>query len=540
MAEQVMNEEQVLNAIEQDLIYNAYMTRQSLISKYLDPRRDIYKECGHPSGEEITIEKYMELYEREPVAARVVEVLPEECWKTQPDIYETEDEEEVTKFEEAWNNLTIGEEDEEGSPEKSYYKKNKGSKIWSYLERADKAAGIGNFGAMVLGFDDLDPEQDLSEELTKGSATKLLYIRCLDQSRIEPASYETDKTSTRYGKPTSYNVKFNKPEDILESVATQDQKQVQIHWTRVIHIPSDYTLSNELFGFPRMLQVLNNLHNIQKISSGSGEMFWRGAFPGLSIETHPSMGGDAEIDAGAIRKNLENYMNGLKRYIALTGMTAKSLEPQAIDPGPHLEPQIELICIKLGVPKRIFMGSERGELASSQDDSTWNERLTKRQNRYVTPHIVVQFIDRLIYAGVLPEPADGYECKWPDLDALTDDEKAGIAIKKTHSLTKYVQGGVEMIMSPLDFYTKILSMDADEAQEIIDNAVDAFEANEDREFARQLRERELFGTDETDQNLQKGLQKSAKTVAGDAQSGLFTGVGDIEGEAESGLNDGLV
>lgn len=532
MSEQVLNA-QVLEQMEtmNTMVYNAYMSRQTLIDKYLDPRRDLYKECGHPTTEEITIEKYKELYDREPVAVRVVEVLPEESWKTVPEVFETDDNEQTTAFEQAWKDLKLPLNGEE-----SYLKaSDNGSLIWDYLERVDKLSGIGTYGLLVIGFDDPNSD-DLSKELTKGSAQNILFLRCVSEAQVDINSLETDRTNPRYGLPVSYNIKMQSPEDSLSTVGQgQDLTHTRVHWTRVLHV-ADNLGSSEIFGTPRMRPVFNNLHNIQKISSGSGEMFWRGAFPGLSIETHPSMGGDVEIDASALRSNLENYMNGLKRYLALTGMTARSLAPQAIDPGPHLEPQIDLICIKLGVPKRIFMGSERGELASSQDDSTWNERLAKRQNRYLTPRVVAAFVSRLIWAGVLPEPAEGFQIKWPDLDALSEDEKAGIAIKRTHALTKYVQGSVEMIMSPLDFYVSILGMDQEEAQQIIDNAVEAFEANEDREFARQLRERDLFDSGNDDQ-IKKGLQKSANDVVKDAQSGTFT---DVSTEAEQGLNDGLV
>ena len=40
---------------------------------------------------------------------------------------------------------------------------------------------------------------------------------------------------------------------------------------------------------------------------------------------------------------------------------------------PFIEVHLQAICIKIPCPKRVFMGSERGELASAQDDSQWND-----------------------------------------------------------------------------------------------------------------------------------------------------------------------
>jgi hypothetical protein len=148
-------------------------------------------------------------------------------------------------------------------------------------------------------------------------------------------------------------------------------------------------------------------------------MYWRGAFPGISLETHPQLGGDVKFPAG-IRQTMSNYMDGLQRYLALTGVSAKTLAPQVVDPTPQIEVQIQAICIKMGIPKRIFEGSERGELASSQDSSAWNGRIRARQDNYLTPRLIVPFIDRLIAVGVLPEPkADTTKAS---KDELLDEE----------------------------------------------------------------------------------------------------------------------
>jgi hypothetical protein len=116
------------------------------------------------------------------------------------------------------------------------------------------------------------------------------------------------------------------------------------------------------------------------------------------------LGGDVTIDSDDVRDQIENYINSLQRYLALTGMSAHTLAPQVSDPSSQIDKHLEAICIQLGIPKRVFMGSERGELASSQDDASWNDRLKARQNGYITPRIIVPFIDRLISVGVLPEP----------------------------------------------------------------------------------------------------------------------------------------
>lgn len=195
-------------------------------------------------------------------------------------------------------------------------------------------------------------------------------------------------------------------------------------------------------------------------------MYWRGAFPGLAFETHPALGGDVTIDEEKLRSAVERYTNTLQRFIAAEGMSVKSLAPQVVDPTPQIEAYIVAICVKLGIPKRIFMGSERGELASGQDDSTWNGRLKDRQTNYITPRIISPFIDRLIQVGVLPTP-QGFSVKWPDLDALQPNELAMLANRNTEAMAKYIQGEVDLLIAPIDFLTKYMRISDREAEAII-------------------------------------------------------------------------
>ena len=173
--------------------------------------------------------------------------------------------------------------------------------------------------------------------------------------------------------------------------------------------------------------------------------------------------------------------NSLQRWARLTGMSARPVAPTVVDPTPHINTQIEAICILIGVPKRVFMGSERGELASSQDAGMWNGRLKQRQQRYLTPRVIVPFIDRLILLGVLPEPGeDGYRVSWPELEALSDKEQADIAKLRTEAFASYIAGNVENLILPLEYLTRIHNFDKEEVQAILEAVLEEQEEGEQR------------------------------------------------------------
>ena len=295
----------------------------------------------------------------------------------------------------------------------------------------------------------------------------LNYIRVFPQAQAQITQYERDISSPRFGQPVMYLITFNDPRMQHSGTGLPIASQ-NVHWTRIIHIADNLT-SSEVFGVERMRTVLNNLLSLKKLYPGSAEMYWRGAFPGYSLETNPQLGGDVSIDEESTRNMMEDYTNGLQRFLLLMGMSAKSLAPQVVDPTPQINVQIEAICIKLGIPIRVFKGSERGELASSQDDEAWNDRLKKRQSQYITPRIIVPFVDRLINIGVLPKPK-GYSVSWEDLDSLNDSEKATNANTLTTALSAYISGSCESLITPKDYLVHFMHFTDEQAESMIESA----------------------------------------------------------------------
>lgn len=439
------------------VVMNYMLTRTAFLKSLIDQgKRDIDKECGYI--ENPTVDNYKALYSKEGIAARVVRVYPEESWQQDPEVVEGQSEED-TEFEKAWDKLV------------------KDFNVYHYLHRVDELSGIGRFGLLLIGIDDgrtlnlpiagLDAMGNALGD--KQNTYKLTYLRPLDETVVKVAKFETDSKSPRFGKPTVYEVKFMGEEGQDVSNTT---KTMQVHWHRVIHV-ADNRINSEIYGTPRMQEVYNRLYDLRKVLGGSGEMFWKGGFPGFSFETLPELG-DVQIDKKGLQDEFEKYQLGLQRFIALQGMTAKNLAPQVADPTAHMMAHLRAIAITLGVPHRILMGSEQAQLASSQDVDTWNKRLKRRQDKYISPCIVRPFVDRLIALGIMPKPkdAEGYEVVWPDLGTPTDSEKADVGVKRAQALASYINGSVEQIVGQKSFLTLILGLSPEEADACLAEAVE--------------------------------------------------------------------
>jgi hypothetical protein len=552
------------------MVTNLVYDRVQAFQRWLDPRRDLNFECGYP-GRTIDPDFYQELYERDPIAARVVEVFPKECWQVQPTVYEDDDPDTATEFEDGVDGLGAQLAGE------SYHGEEKGSLFWDVVKRADIASRICRHGCIVVGIDDglplnmpakLRPYQPLKgnrdgakgkpsvttgemedeeddgaeegvdggggksptenqmaqfsttfpynptypgeeEELVAGlvkakagkgkggigkAERKILWMHVFPEATCRVQDYEQDPLSPRFGQPTSYAVTFGDPRQTMGPGMPLVQQTV--HWTRVVPLAEDVRSVAPQGAAPAMEPVLNRLLDLRKVYGPDAEGYYRNGIPGWAFETHKELG-SADLDKQSLKDNWEEYSNSMSRLMATEGGTLKPLTTSLADPKPHIEIQIEAICIKLGIPIRIFKGSERGELASSQDDAAWNDRLRERQNTYLTPRVICPVIDRLIALYVLPVPKapDGYKVWWPDLESQGEAEKATIANTKVTALAAFFDPAksLPMEVAPIDFWTRIMGEEEKEAKAIIKNA--------EKEKAKRQKEADELKVKEQEQQL---------------------------------------
>lgn len=460
-------------------------TRQDLTrggSTSLDPRRDINEECGFPLTETVTLRDYDNLYQRDAIAARVVEVWPRTCWKITPNLRESEElDAEPTAFEKAWKDLP-GELKQENWMDSG--EGDEGNPVWETMEKVDIACGIGTFGVILIGLDDgkkLDePVDGINEHGKKvggkAKSKKLTFLRVFSEIQAQVNSVVNDDKNPRHGKPEFYTITMDSPDDFLGGGVSADVGGAKVHWSRVIHI-ADNTLSSETHGVPRCRPVLNELLSLQKVRYGDGEIWWSAASRDLILESHPQLGGKVRVNMTKTREDLEKFRTGLQRELVLLGLSAKDRSPSAVDPTPHVQVQIDAICIRLEVPKRLFMGSERGELSSSQDADETDERADRRRNRFCTPDIIGPLVNRLITIGVLPVPEQVF-VDWSRKDSMSPLEKAQVTQARMEAASKYVGGGLHVLMAPADFLTREMDYDAEEAKKILEAADEYAEEQE--------------------------------------------------------------
>lgn len=446
------------------LVANAMSMRAAFMKQMMDPRRDIDKECGYPEHDP-NAHQLRRMYDRSGIAQRVVHLYPEERWRREVDVRENKDADN-TDFETTFKSLQ------------------KKSNILYYIQRLDKVSGIGRFGVLLMGVNDgkpLDqPVDGVSPDGTwrDGLEYECLFMRVFDESLVDIAAYQTDPTNPRFGEPTYYNIKFADPTTVSHGTGVNPNNHIQrkVHWSRIVHA-ADNRVTSEIIGTSRQLVVWNRLLDLRKIQGGNGEMYWKGAFNGVSLESHPSLE-DVDLDFDDSKEQLDLYMNGLQRYLITSGMSAKTLQPSVASPEPHFKTALMGITIPLACPYRVFLGSEQASQASTQDIETWRGRMNKTNKDYTGPELVHPVIQRCIDLGFIAppdKPEDGmetgtFEVDFPDLNEQSDETRIENGAKLTEAVAKYVQSGASELIPELEFLTVILGIEEGEAEAILEAA----------------------------------------------------------------------
>lgn len=431
-----------------------------------DRRRDIAKECGWLERNP-TAEDCRDLIARDPLACLVNEIYALESWQVLPQVYESERGKVITTFDKALEELPS----RMGAEPSHHFEELGNSRLWAELLHADIVCGIGRHGGVLIA---PEGDENWNEPLLPDAKnlTRRFNLRALPEHLCRVTAFDTDRKSLRYRMPSQYDITWADPHDTQGSGINEYYTTETVHHSRVVHIVDrwHFAATSMNFGAPRLQPVFDPICDARKVRGSSAEMYYKAAFFGLHFGTHPQLGPDVDVDKASLQDMYEEYVNGLQRALFTSGMTVDTLAPGVASPKEHLECQYDIVCIKTRTPKRIMMGSERGELASGDDKLKWAGRLGARHIGFNNPGIIIPVFDRLINLQFLPPVQKGYHIYWPDIYTMTDEEKAKVFLTRIQAYAAYVSGGVDGIIPPLEVMTDFDSIPEERAEAIIEAA----------------------------------------------------------------------
>ena len=394
--------------------------------------RNMYNILGYPTR--VTFLDIFARYLHQDMAKAIIDRPVKKTWEGELNVLESDDDKE-TAFEKEFKTL---------------YSE---FKLKSIFARIDRLTGLGKYGILFLGLDDVKTLEDYAQPVATGKR-KLVYLRPFSEEAAKIASYETDPVKPRFGKPLIYQLTF------AESNQTSSVT-INVHYTRVLHMVDDI-LESEIEGSPRLEAVFNRLIDLEKLVGGSAEMFWKGAYQGFAgtLDNDYELTPEAKQD---FKDQITEYEMNLRRFLINKGLNINPLSGSIESPKEHVDVQIQMISAVTGIPKRVLVGSERGELSSSQDSDEWKSWTQSRREEYAEPMIVRPLIDRFIELQILPKPVIRYSVKWANLFSQSDKDKAEIGKTKAAALKEYASAlGAEDIIPREAFLEFFLGMTDDQ------------------------------------------------------------------------------
>lgn len=412
-----------------NLLQRMSLTR--LLGKMFGGNRDLYKVFGYEQN--ITYEKAIARYRRQDIASRIIEAPANALWSNPPKLTTTNED-----WNKAWNDIV----------------KNRG--LWNAIMRVDKMAGMGDFALLLIGF---DASGSLDQPVIAKPNRKVLYLQPYSYAATDIKTLVDKDTNERYLKPELYTIKPSmdpmtkaNPQPLTSSL--RNIKSMDVHYSRILHVAENY-MQDEIYGNPRLERVWNLLDDVLKVAGGTAETFWLAGNRGMQVDVDKEMEltPDDEKDLNA---EIEEYVHQLRRVIRTRGVKINNLGSDVPDPKNAFDMLLSLISGATGIPKRILLGSEMGQLASGQDRNNWAERIEERRKDFAEPVIIYPLIRTLTQAGVLPEAEITIE--WPDAFKLTPFERAQTSAQKARSAANLAKA--------IETNDKIITVD--EAREVLE------------------------------------------------------------------------
>lgn len=376
-------------------------------------KRDYYEVFGYPKS--LTFDHFLQKYQRQDIAQRVINMPVNACWTNPPDLLESED------GAKRW---------------KEFEELAKKHRIWPALRKTDIFAGIGRYAILIVGLDDgRNLQQPVNTARAKNTIT---YLQPWLESSVEIVEFDEVPTSPRFGLPVMYEVT---PTDQPISATANSLKfklrnKFKVHYSRVLHL-ADNTMESPVFGHSRLESIFNTLEDLFKIAGGSAETYWLTSNRGMHIDIDK----DTELnedDEQGLSDEIDEYQHELRRVIRTRGVKVNPLGGDVVDPRGAFNVSIALTASNTGIPQRVLLGAEAGQLASQQDRANWSVHVAGVVAAWAEPHVLIPFLELLQAAKVITIPPALY-IKWPETFKMSPLERAQTSAQMARSAVNVVR-----------------------------------------------------------------------------------------------------
>jgi hypothetical protein len=276
------------------------------------------------------------------------------------------------------------------------------------ITEADSVS-YGRYGGIYLAFDDVKDNNPTAykTDASKGGVKKILGMYPLDEGMLTFSS-------------NGLNVE-------KYDVCIEGQWYNDVHHSRIVRI----TDKAGLYHVPRVVNIELEIRNAQDIMLSLMSSI-AVSMPKVAATVDPNLAGEVvnygsaeETPQQAMKTLLDDINNMLLNVVEYghnvlmsVGTTIPEfIQPKLIETASQWLNIIQSISAKTGIPTRLLMGSEVGQLASTQDSDNFNNAVKQYRNKH-TRAILRDVVSKLINSNAVSRPLNSktleFDIFWPE------------------------------------------------------------------------------------------------------------------------------
>ena len=368
---------------------------------WADAKHDHYADYGWPR--DLTFSQLHSMYLRNGIGKAAVEKTILKTWESTPEIWESE-------------------EPKESDLEADIRQRFDDLNLWRALADADRRSIVGGYAGVILRYADGQPFSTPVGRVP-GGLEGIAELVPVWAGQLTVSRWHSDQASPDYGKPAMFS--FNEAA-IQSATGVQGQPRVhEVHPDRVLIWSADGTVHAR----SGLESGYNDLIDVEKIKGAGGEGFRKNAkaAPVFELDKEARLGDmarsmgvpETEI-ADAMNDQVGDWQKGFDKLLMLQGMTAKTLSITLPSPEHFFAAPVQSFAASMLIPKKILVGNQTGERASTEDAKDWARVNMSRRSNVCRP-LIRDLLRRFETVGILPER--DWHIEWDDLTDSTPEEK---------------------------------------------------------------------------------------------------------------------
>jgi hypothetical protein len=355
---------------------------------FADALHNVFEDFGYPC--QLTFFNFWNMYRRFGPAAAVVNIPPNLCWLSSPEV----------KGSDQFN--------------REFKKLAKKTRLWNRLKGLDKRQRVGRYAGLFIQVGDGKRQSEPVEALN--GIGNIHNLKPIYEGQLEVSTTDTDEKSPTFGEPTMYTFSSG-------GTGNKDDRAAvafQIHPSRLI-VTAEGADDGTIYGISALENIFNDLMDLRKISGAGGEGFYQNTRSAPVITTKDGFKAPTtQKGKDALEKEIDDFLSKWQKKFVAQGLEFVYPDISLDNPKEFAENSWNNISSGSQLSTNRLRGVQTGVLAGDKDSKADLMTMQSRRENYLSG-LVTDFVDWMILHKVLP--ASEFEIIWDDLLAASDQEK---------------------------------------------------------------------------------------------------------------------